>query len=706
MNGYQNLKRQLLPLIKGLPMVAIVFLGSLFIATKMIEYSPNVYQSMAKIKLDDQRFGKSGTNLYGNLDVFSSENVIETEAEVLKSSLIIGKVIDSLDFDVVIYRKGSIKNTMLYDNSPIKITYGFSDEFYIGRSYNLSITSDNSIKISYQIEDKTIQFSGSINENIKVGNGYIKVTKIESAMEKRGLELKGEYVFKIFSRDGLILDISSRLDISAIDKEIAVLRVVYKDEHPLKVSVLTNALCEAYIKDYVSTKTSAASQTLAFIDEKITEVSSKLINAESALEEFKKENKVVNTLQETETGLREISKLKIQLINLEMNEEAIIELKQYIDSGEYFDETAINFGFGDLLMTELVKKMKLWQDERQDLLLKYQPENEKILAVDLKIAEIRSYIKEGIKQNLNEIATKREEIATVVEESSHMFDELPTREKNQHILERDFRLMEEVYNFLSKKKIEATIASSANISFHRIIQRALTPKEPVSPNRTLIKFVAGLFGLILGIAVVYLMKYLRAKVNTREDLENGSLLPIAGIIRKKNTSTDFEMLAKSLLIKSIISKGNVLAIASTIQGEGKSYIAKHLSNAFQNEGFNSTYLHLSDLQINDIEKAKNEFEIIVLDTPANSADVRGIEGMKYADATLYIYKAGNTAINFIPQPDLLKEEYNLDNIHLVLNNVHKGTNYSGSFVGSRYHKNQKSSGIINRIKYYFKTYLR
>ena len=91
MNGYQKIKKQLLPLIKGLPMIFIIFICALFLAKKIVDYTPNTYRTISKIKLDDQKFGFSGNNLYGDFDVISTENKIEAEAELLQSPLIIEK---------------------------------------------------------------------------------------------------------------------------------------------------------------------------------------------------------------------------------------------------------------------------------------------------------------------------------------------------------------------------------------------------------------------------------------------------------------------------------------------------------------------------------------------------------------------------------------------------------------------------------------
>lgn len=705
MLGYQKLKKQLLPLLKGIPFIIGFFLLSLYIAKKLIDYSPNTYQSIAKIKLDDQKYGFSNNNLFSDFDVFSTENKIESEAEVLQSPLIVGKALEKLDFQSVLYRVGSLKNTMLYDDAPFSVYFeAYSSDFY-NKKLQLTVTESNVIIKDY-LGEKVLS-EGGFNVSLEFETGNLKFVKNEELIDK-GVLLNGQYELKIFDKDALITDVISRLNITAIDKEIAVLRVVYTDEHPQKVADLVNALCDAYINDYVETKSAAAKQTENFINQKLEEVGSNLSKAENDLESFKIDNEVVNTLQETETGLREISKLNVSLINLEMNEKAILQLKNFLDSGEYFDETAVAFGFGDLLMTELVKKLKYWEDEKKDLLLLYQPTNQKILNIDEKINEIKKYVLVAINQNLSEIETKRSEIELILNEESKMFDNLPIREKNQHILERNFDILETVFKFLSQKKIEASIAGSAQHSFHRVIEKGKVPTEPISPNRTLIKFVFGLLGLIVSIAIVYLRSLLRAKVKTKEDVELNTNLPLLGVVRKKKASEDIMNIVLALDLKKGLPRSGTIAIASTLGGEGKSHFAYCLYQTLQDLEISSK-IYTPDgknqlKNIAELEAAKKEHHLVIIDCPSTGTSISGVHFMKNADLSIYLLKSDYTPNSLINQAEKLAGEFEIDNVYLVLNGAHRAMNYNGNLIGSRFTKNVRK-GFLGRIVAYVQTYI-
>jgi len=750
MASFQNIKKQLLPLIKGLPIVIVIFIASIFMAKKITQYTPTMYLSVAKIKLDNHKFGASNNLLYKDFDVFTTSVKIETEAELLGSHLLIKKALEKVDFGVSINRIGNIRNTPLYKNSPIHIKYDFIDDELFDVVFQLTINGED-IVLAYTKNEIEIRETGKLNNTISINGNKIVIHENDSLINLKELQLDGQYSFQIYSEEGLINKVKEHLDVKAIDKEMAVLRVVFKSQVPAETADFNNALCETYIEDHISTKSYAANKTVEFIDLKLAEIGKDLAKAARKLERYKMKNNVVNTRQETETGLKQLSNLKIQLVNTEMNEKAILELEDYMNKGDFFEETAISFGFGDLLMTELVKMMKLWNDEKQDLLIKYKEGSDQINAVNSKIEEIKKYIVEAIKSNKKEIIIKREKLEAELKILSTQFDDIPTREKDLQVLDREFRLQESVYDFLSQKRIEAFIASTSSTSFHRIIQPAYKPKRPATPNKTLITFVCGLLGLIIGIAFVYLRQFARAKVIDKGDLERNSHIPIAGIIRdvKNQIEEEYLTLTKSLLLKNTLKAGQLVVVSSSLSKEGKTVSVQNLADSlillghtvclidfdninydlstivtnpkgFKNiseHDFNENGLILKAENVesllgeefsflkNKLEVLKANYDFVIIDTSSTALSITPVQLMKLADLNLYTIKVNFTPIGSINNIDLLEDEYQLKNIHFILTNAHKASNYNGNLIGSRFGKKVAKEGIVNRIKQYINYYL-
>ncbi|WP_066759000.1 exopolysaccharide transport family protein [Crocinitomix algicola] len=740
-----KIKNILITLIKGSPIIIGCLAIGLFIANRVIRYSTPKFQSMAKIKLDDFKYGMSGNNLYEDFDVFTSENKIETEAEILKSHLLVGQTLDKLNIQYKIWRKGRLKTTLLYEDFPFSVE--LSPEFNLHNEPFEILISGDKISLKYPDSETTLT-SGKFNLPIQLDEeNYIILRKNLKLLKKRKLDLNGVYLFEVPSRSKAIAEAQKDLDVKAIDKEIAVIRVVYKHENPKLAADFTNALCDAYINDYISSKSKAAEKTLTFIEERMQSISNNLSKAENNLEDFKIQNSVVNTLQETETGLREISKLRLQLINLETEQEATKDLEAYIATGDYYEGTAINFGFGDLVLTELVKKLKLYTDQKKDLLIKYTEQDEQVINVNAKIDDIENYIKEAVRRNLINLETKQKEISTALAELEQQFVNIPTREKEMRVLEREFMNNEMIYNFLFQKRLEAQIASQALMSFHRIIQPATISKKPVSPNKTLIIFVTGFLSILIGILFVFTRKSVSGKIMTKADVEKLSSIPVIGTVKRKS-QTEFPQIAANLVAKTKENQRTVL-ITSAVKKEGKTYLTTALADSFKKMGYTVAVLdfnvHHSNkrsdffieelLQENNlegkdsitigfkpntenasfvlahknfksvIEAIQNKFDIVLIDTPGSIITPDAEVLMQYANLGLYIVRSNVSKAQYTKSVDLLQEENPNCELYILLNGVDRSTNFSGTFNGSRLNYNKRPKGIFKLFKYYYKTYI-
>lgn len=746
----QRIKRLIIPFIKGLPFIIVSLVLALFIAKKIIQYSVPKYQSIAKVKLDDNKYGHSANNLYEDFDLFSTENKIETEAEVLKSSILLEQAIKELNLNVSISRIGSIKKAQLYKNTPFTFSYTPNTFNQYDRTYIIQVNSDTAFEI-FDETQKQVLAKGFFGQPIFLNNSEITIDLNSPVLAKKSLDIIGSYEFEIRSVQKWIKTINEELDVKAIHKEIPIIRVVMETENPQFSADFANKLCEIYMQDYVATKSMTATKTLEFVEKRMAEIKIILNESEDNLEFYKQENKVINTLQETETGIRGLSKLKLQAVQLEMDEKSIIDLEAYISKGNYYDETAILFGFGDLTLTELVKKLKLYSDEKKDLLLKYTESNQKVVNTQQKIDDVKTYIKEAIVQNKKTIQAKRIKIQNRIAVMSKQFDGIPTREKELRELQRDFQINESVYTFLAQKKLEAQIASTALISFHRIIQHATVAQKPVSPNKTLITFILGLLGLFLGLGIVYSKKCIKGTIQDKTDIEKITATPVIGIVKEtlseNESNNDFTTLATAIKLKSSNVKQTIL-ITSSIKNEGKTYITKNLHKAYLNMGYSvaiidcNPYHHeyrwdhnLEELLHGNqlvkktsisvgisteaskttqllahkntesvIKNIQNLYDIVLIDSPGSIISINAFTLLKYTDQSLYVVCSNQSKVQYISNIENIKDDYQYENMSIVLNRASILSSYSGNFYGSQLNYTKSPTGFIAKLKHYYKFY--
>ncbi len=703
--------RILKPFFRGLPIILAVMVISVMVAKKYLGYVTPMYESTAKIKLADIGEGIPNSNLFKNFDVFASANKITAEIEVLKSSDLIGKTLKGLDFNTEIYRVGAVQSVELYNNSPIAIQINRAGPSLFDTRFKLCIINASTFEIKNEKGD--LLAKGTLNQPVVLQGSTITISKNEKVIsEKKNIQMTGNYEFEFLSQTKLLDKINKNIDIVSVDKDVPVIRINLKSNVPDKACVFVNKLAEMYIYDYIETKYLAANTTVKFLSQQIEAAGSKLATSENQIEDYRDANKIVNIRQETETDLRQISQMKIQLSNLKMNLEAIDELNRYITAGKgNFLTLAPNFeAFTDLLSTEIVKNIKKLQAEKRDLLLTYTADDARVQVIDAKLEDLTSYLVESIKNTRANLQIKYDQMANDIKEAEAVFVTVPEKEKNMNSLNRDFNLLQSNYNFLNEKRIEAEIAQAARISFHRVISPATVAKKPISPNRSIIVVLGALLGLLGSIAAIYTIHFMKAKVNDVYSIEQNSSIPVAisTPFVKNDIKKQFDKNALQLMLKNILVKQVVLTITSRAAGEGKGFNLAHLcrSVASQNQTVlivdaqgdlesimtspadstgvfntrfeNITYIkvraaeydHYSNEKMKDLlNDLKRRADFTVINNEFLCEERRALLFMSLSDQNLMVVDARKTPLKWISQLELVKSDFNIPNLSFLLNKI-------------------------------------
>lgn len=694
--------RLIRPLLRGLPIVVATIAIAITAANRYVKYATPMYESTAKLRLADVKEGAISSNLYKDFDVFANANKIGAELEMIKSRVMIEKTLDSLSFDINTYRVGQIRKMELYDECPFLVSVNKNITHWEDKPFHLIIANDSGYTISIPGTGGTMK--GEFGKVLLVNGDSIKISKNMALIaSKPNLSFAGKYEFLINSRQHLIDQTIGNMEVAFVDKELPILRVTFKSPVAKKAADFVNGLAKTYIEDFIETKYKSANTTVKFLNKQLADVGGKLSASENAIESYRDERNIINIKQETETDLRKLSDMKVQRTNLKASLEAIEDLHNYMMTGrDKALELAPNFeAYTDLLATEMVKKMKLLQSEKKDLLMKYTPEHESIQVIDAKLKDITTYLEEGINNSRKNLQIKYDRISRDIEEAEKVFIGLPTREKTMGILQRNFMLNEQTYNFLQSKRTEAEIARAANISFHRIISIAEVPTAPVSPNAGLLKIVAAFLGFLGSVTLIYLVHAIKGKVNDVTTIEKNSSIPVAaGLPMLKKTpqiQPGFHKLAIQLELKNLLPSNGVTTISSFGKKEGKSFSAVNLAtelalqqkkvllidgdNAMKAKGClpahpNFHFLNLTerpDLLTNSnilkaqLENWSKEYDHVIVKNESLENASNGLLLMKLANANIFIFDSRRTPAKRVSATELLQLEYQFQNLQIMLN---------------------------------------
>ncbi|MDX2172767.1 MAG: GNVR domain-containing protein [Bacteroidota bacterium] len=703
--------RILKPFFRGLPLIILMMIIGVMCAKKYLSYVTPMYESTAKLKLADIGEGIPNGNLFKDFDVFASANKIAAEIEVLKSSELINKALENTSFNIEISRVGAIQSVELFNNSPIQVKILNPDGEVYDRRFKLVIKSLQ----DYEILDRGGRsiVKGVMNTpHDFIDNKIIVSLNQQVIRSKKNIRIIDTYEFEFLSKQHLFEKVNKNIDIISVDKDVPVIRINYKSSIPEKAALFVNKLAETYIFDYIESKYKAANVTVNFLNKQIEEAGNKLSKSENNIESYRNGNNIVNIRQETETDLRKISQLKIQQTNLKMNLEAIDELNRYINFGkDKFLALAPNFeAFTDLLSTEIVKNIKKLQSDKKDLLLTYTESDERVKVIDSKINDLVSYLIESIKNTKINTQIKYNQITQDINAAEQEFITVPEKEKNMTILTRNFDLLQSSYNFLNEKKIEAEIAQSAKISFHKVITPAIISKSPISPNRPIIIILSAILAMLFSVIAIYTIHLLKAKVNDTVTIEKLTKVPvsISTPFVKNNGEKLFIKNVLQLELKEIIKVGNVLTITTNGKNEGRGFNVIHLcktlhlqnrnvllidvqgdlnslktNNKLRNDCYETAWeqIHYYDLSDQDffyfsndklrefVYNLKNEYDLVIINNEYLKEETRALSMMRIADANLFVVDSRTTPLKLISKLELLNAEFQIPNLSFILNRM-------------------------------------
>lgn len=139
----------------------------------------------------------------------------------------------------------------------------------------------------------------------------------------------------------------------------------------------------------------------------------------------------------------------------------------------------------------------------------------------------------------------------------------------------------------------------------RIIDEAVVPKRPYSPRKSLNMLIGVGAGLIIGIIIALFIEFLDRTIKDASDIEKKLNLKFLGPIAKINqilTLSDYHSILKDgneILAENVRNVQTMLSLAmksrrinsfivtSSVQHEGKSFIAANIAEAFANAGKNT-----------------------------------------------------------------------------------------------------------------------
>jgi len=328
--------------------------------------------------------------------------------------------------------------------------------------------------------------------------------------------------------EAYLKDLSKRIEIVYLEKK-GVFKIAIRDADPVFARDFVNTLTRKYIDENTSSKRVESLEANKFLAQQIDSFKKRIDSAEEAINKFKSENGLL--LVTDEVYLRgEIAAAEKKLEELVLKRNTI-EAKR---------EIVLERGPDGGGLAEAQARLA-------ELRSRYTDENPKVIQAR---AAVASLSRRGSKGNKTPSATQSESMKMLQVELDAMKE---MEERQKEIIEESKKHLRDIPNLraelselVRKKDNEAVIyqqlvtrygqsevakqmeLQDKSVSF-RVLDPAVTPVVPVSPNRLLIILGSIAAGFGLGLGVVMLMDILKGAVKSPNSLKEFDI-PVFAVV--------------------------------------------------------------------------------------------------------------------------------------------------------------------------------
>jgi len=564
----------------------------LLVSNLSLRYSKPIYLAELTMKLEDEKPNQINDIFRFSKALNKLDNFLKTESEILKSRTLALKTLKKLGYDMSYRLEGKIITTELYPNNLFNINIIHLDSTAIGRSFQIRFINDHKFDL-INISNKSI-ISGNINDTF-----FFQKSLFVVQLKSTNL-LKSYLGIPINCTINNLINNANRFSNSLsvnVEKGTSILNLAISSDVPCLASDYLNMLTRVYIDETINTKSQAAQQTINFIDEQLIDLSDKVKNSEEDLKEFKTRN---NGIELEDIGKKEIEKLtkletekNILIVKTKMLE----QMEQNVKAAKDKTLDLMNFDNEDLqTLPELFAILNQLIMEKLTLSSQYSAYSPRLMDVEKKMNEVKRSIAASIISLKEKTVSRITFNQKLIDDIKTSLSSLPDKQQILINIQREFKVNEKVYSYLLEKKIETSISRASLTSNAIIVDEALLPNRPISPQPSKTYMFSLALGISLGIGLIFIIRVFYQKIPDKETIESLSSTPVIGVIKKiemEQGTAEYDVYVfkgpKSIFTESIrgirtninfILKGEknkFICITSSVSGEGKTFCAINLA---------------------------------------------------------------------------------------------------------------------------------
>ena len=376
--------------------------------------------------------------------------------------------------------------------------------------------------------------------------------------------------------------------------------VTFTSADPVFAAEAVNAHAETYVQRNLDRRLETVQQTLEWVTGELATQRTAVEASDRALADYRESQDALSLNTGTDIVTTRLAALNDQVTKAQTNR--LQREVLYTQVADLDPDSAAAATFPGVAQSQNVMQItaRLTQlvAEKVRLSSRYGERHPEIITINTEIEDARLQVPTEVRRAIRAI---RNDYDSAVDEEQRLrreFDQqtlratdLSRKQVGYSMLERQAESNQRIYESLLQQQKELQVVVNSRANNVQLMDRALVPNAPYTPNTSQNWMTAVMVGLMFAVGLVLVVEYFDDTIKTPDDVSRRLRLPLLGLVpavqskRRPLLSTPmpqefseaFRSLRTALVFTSDSSSSRIIGVTSTQPLEGKTTIAVNLA---------------------------------------------------------------------------------------------------------------------------------
>lgn len=417
--------------------------------------------------------------LLGGLAGVGMPGSIETELQMLRSRVLAGQVVDSLQLQFIVRDPAGVPPLAFVSSSALT-------GLFKPRTFRFDRLANGTYRASH--DGSTFDLTPGTSGKLDVGS----ITLATSNLPAR-------FTLKVLDREDAIDRFGKRLMASKAGGDVA--KLVYRGDDSLSAPAAVNALVGFYLKRRKTTDRGQNQRRVEYVEAQLATTGAQLASVERQLRQEQEASRVYDADVFGKVELEASAQLRKTLTDLQVEEGAINQLLKQADEGGITSRDLVAYPafMRGSAVNALAQQLSDLEAQRIRLLERRTEQDPDVRALNETIKSVQANITAMARTYAAAVSQQRKQMQARVDSVQAALLALPAAAERGGRLQRDVRRLTTIYTALQAQLVEARLASIGEGGDVRQIDAAVPQRKPAFPRPWLTMGLGTAGGLLTGL---------------------------------------------------------------------------------------------------------------------------------------------------------------------------------------------------------------